>query len=433
MNQDRAFQILHEGHNVFLTGPAGAGKTYTLNRFIEEQRKLEKRIAVTASTGIAATHMGGKTIHSWSGMPVMDRDGNPKTKISAKEVRYLQGRKHLKESIPYTDILIIDEISMLHDYSLDMLDKILRGFRVPDLPFGGLQVIMAGDFFQLPPVSKNAKVNHFAFKAKAWQNADLKICYLEEQHRQTDQDFIYLLNAIRDNRIAEDKKAQNLIKLYPSKEDDVIKLFTHNADIDSYNGKKLRSLKGDVKEFRMTSEGIESLVKGLKKSCLAPELLRLKVGAPVMFLKNNFEEGYVNGTTGKVVDFSKGGHPMVEVSDGTVHTVKPGKWAVPDDTNPRFWETNDLAAIHQYPLRLAWSITVHKSQGMSLDAAEMNLQSVFVEGQGYVALSRVRSLEGLRLTGISKLALRVNPEITEVDKEFRQLSADHSTTQQALL
>lgn len=428
MNQDRAFKILHEGYNVFITGPAGAGKTFTLNRFIEEQQKLNKRIAVTASTGIAATHMGGKTIYSWAGIPVMDSGGNSKTKITLEEIRKLKRKKYLKQSLPYTDILIIDEVSMLPAHALDMLDKILREFRNPDAPFGGVQLIMSGDFFQLPPVG-----GEFIFKSKAWEKAELKICYLEEQHRQTDPDFIHLLNTIRDNRIAEDKRAQNLIKLYPPKDDDVIKLFTHNTDIDKYNEKKLKRLKGEIREFHMNDEGFTSLIEGLKRSCLAPELLKLKVGAPVMFLKNNFEEGYVNGTTGKVLDFSSQGHPVVQAYDGVTHTVKPAKWSVTDSTNPKFWESNDLAFIRQYPLRLGWAITVHKSQGMSLDAAEMNLERVFVEGQGYVALSRVRSLEGLRLTGISKMALRVNPAVTEVDKEFRRMSEDNSLFQESLM
>jgi hypothetical protein len=195
----------------------------------------------------------------------------------------------------------------------------------------------------------------------------------------------------------------------------VTKLFTHNADVDAINNDELSKIDDAEEIFHMTATGKENLIVNLKKSCLAPEVLKLKIGAEVMFVKNNFDKGYVNGTRGRVVDFSDDSMPVVETKNGDRITVEPETWSIDD-------EKKILASIKQIPLRHAWAITVHKSQGMSLDSAVIDLSKSFSYGMGYVALSRVRTLDGVVLLGLGEGALLVDPRILAIDKRLQELS-----------
>lgn len=410
MTQNEALDILKLGHNAFLTGPAGSGKTYLLNQFIKYLRGSGITVGITASTGIAATHMGGTTIHSWSGMGIRDE-------MDAKGIADLLKRQYLRKHFLKTKVLIIDEISMLHSFQLDIIDRICRAFRKTDLPFGNMQVVMCGDFFQLPPVSKGDGESRFVTDSTIWNEMKLRICYLDEQYRQSDRAFLRVLNDIRSGSVSEDtvEVLSERLNKEPEGYSRPTRLFTHNADVDSVNKIHLDALAGEAKEYRMIGRGNPNLVEILRKTCLAPEKLILKKGAQVMFVKNNYEVGYVNGTLGEVISFTKEGTPVVRTFDGAEITVSQMSWEVKEDNT-------ELAAISQVPLRLAWAITVHKSQGMSLDAAEVDLSRSFVPGQGYVALSRLRGLKGLKLMGMNQMALSVNPEVAEMDREFRRLS-----------
>lgn len=411
MNQSQALKILKSGQNIFLTGSAGAGKTFLLNEFIGYLKEKKIKVSITASTGIAATHLGGITVHSWSGMGI-------ERKLDDKQIKRLLKKEELRERIKETNILIIDEISMLDSARLDLLDKICKVVKEPFVPFGGLQIIMSGDFFQLPPVDREREGIKFAYDSWAWEQADIKVCYLDEQHRQQDDfEFINILDNIRENKAGEDVLNKLRTRLYKriSCQIEPTKLYTHNADVDAINSFELSKIQEKEEKYYMTSEGQDELINFLKKSCLAPEILSLKIGAVVMFVKNNFNRGYVNGTLGKVIDFDENGWPIVETKSGKNIIAVPTSWNI---------EKNDviLANIKQIPLRLAWAITVHKSQGMSLDAAEIDLSKSFERGMGYVALSRVRRLDGIKLMGINQMALRVSRQIVEKDKEFRELS-----------
>lgn len=406
MNQKEALDVLKLGHNVFLTGAAGSGKTYLLNQYISYLRSHSISVGITASTGIAATHMGGTTIHSWSGMGI-------RAAMSDKEIQELFKRPYLRNRFKNTKVLIIDEISMLHSFRLELVDMICRAFKRNDYPFGGMQVIMCGDFFQLPPVAKKDENGDFVTKSVSWQEMNLRICYLDEQFRQDDRSFLRVLNDIRNGEVNEmtveylserlGKDAKGYSK--PTR------LFTHNTDVDAINKTHLDALSSKPHEYTMSWRGSFGLTEILKKSCLAPEILTLKEGAQVMFVKNNYEVGYVNGTLGEVIGFTDDDAPIVRTFDGSEIEVKSASWEVKE-------EEVEKAAISQLPLRLAWAITVHKSQGMSLDAAEIDLSRSFLPGMGYVALSRVRSLSGLKLMGMNQMALTVNPEVAEMDKEF---------------
>lgn len=411
MNQNKAFKILKSKKNVFLTGAAGTGKTFVLNRFIEYSKKKKIKIGITASTGIAATHIGGRTIHSWSGMGIKD-------KLTDKEIERLIGNDKLRARIKNIQVLIIDEISMLDAARLDLLDEICKLARESFLPFGGIQIIMCGDFFQLPPVDRKNQNPTLAYDSRAWKNSDIKICYLDKQHRQVDFEFIDILNNIRNNLAGEDtliKLKTRLHKPITLKTINPIKLYTHNVDVDAINNYELSKITGDEFNYEMMSYGPKELVKSLKKNCLAPEHLSLKIGAMVMFIKNNFGQGYVNGTLGKVIDFNSGKYPIIEIESGNKIIATLTSWNIEEDEKV-------VASISQVPLRLAWAITVHKSQGMTIDAAEIDLSKSFEYGMGYVALSRVVTLGNIRLMGINEVALKVNPKNIEKDVEFRSLS-----------
>lgn len=467
MTQETALDILKLGNNVYLTGAAGSGKTYVLNQYIKYLKEAGVEVGVTASTGIAATHMGGVTIHSWAGIGIKDR-------LTEHDLSNLIDKPHLYRRMEQVKVLIIDEVSMLHHFRLDLVDQVLRTFKNTHLPFGGIQVVLCGDFFQLPPISKRGEQPaKFIYHSDVWRVAGFKTCYLEEQHRQTDDESLRILNDIRNNQVSEDTIERLRVTFkkglgpdgrpptMPSVEGDFIgegidvfetetvidlgdeeeapvdltkyedmpaeiiesaksfnviptRLFTHNMDVDSLNDEALESIPGEVFEYFMESKGSDPLIELLKKSCLAPEHLRLKVGARVMFVKNNFEAGYVNGSLGVVVTADDDG-PLVKLSNGVVIHVQPASWSIEEDGKVK-------AEILQFPLRLAWAITIHKSQGMSLDAVEVDLSRSFEKGMGYVALSRVRTLEGLTILGLNDMALRVHDEVLIVDEKLRAAS-----------
>lgn len=411
MDQALALEILHSGHNVLLTGPAGAGKTYVLNQFIRQAKADGKHVSVTATTGLAATHIGGNTIHAWSGIGVNDQ-------LQEDFEDYLL--KSRRDIIETTDVLVIDEISMLHDYRLDMVDMVARTVRDDPRPFGGIQVVLCGDFFQLPPVNRDgSRQGGFVTNSEAWQELDLVICYLNEQHRQDDPTFLEILNALRGGDIRRRHAEALMARVDTHLEDDnITELHTTNIDVESINHGRLNELKDKTYYYDMTTTGSENYVASLKRSCLAMERLALKPGALVMAIKNSQDRKYVNGSLGVVTGFEKGtDYPIVEFRSGKTVTMKPDSWELRDGDKKR-------AGLSQIPLRLAWAITVHKSQGMTLDAARIDLRKAFVEGMGYVALSRVKRLESLSLLGINRMALKVSPEALAIDGELRKRSAE---------
>lgn len=411
MNQALALEILLSGESALLTGPAGSGKTYVLNQFIKHAKADGKSIAITATTGLAATHIGGSTIHAWSGIGIH----NQLPKHFHDDLH--KGRR---DTILKTDVLIIDEISMLHDFRLDMVDEIARVVREQDEPFGGIQVVLCGDFFQLPPVSRgNEDEGRFVVESEAWQSLNPVICYLNEQHRQDDDEFLGILQALRANDIRR-HHAEKLLSQVGAELNDVTELHTTNIDVDTINRQRLAQLPGKVHTYTMSHTGKENYVESLKKSCLASEELSLKKGALVMTIKNSLEKRYVNGSLGTVTDFEKGTeYPIVTLKNGRTITVLPDTWELRDGDKKR-------ASLSQLPLRLAWAITIHKSQGMTLDAARIDLRRAFVEGMGYVALSRVRNLKTLSLLGINRMALQVSPAALTIDETLRQKSSQHS-------
>lgn len=401
MTQDKAIEILKSGVNVFLTGEPGAGKTYTISKFVEWLDEQKMDYAITASTGIASSHLDGSTIHSWAGLGI--RRGLVKEQLEG-----IKRNSWLVEKMKPIKVLVIDEISMLDAVTINDIDNVLKAIHNNTKPFGGIQIILVGDFFQLPPVGKYGEERLFAFEASAWKEANFNVCYLTEQHRQSDQTFLKILSNMRDGTVTIDQK--ELLKACTNAKPDT-KLFTHNADVDILNNKELAKLPGKEKVYMMEQGGQDTLIETLKKSCLSPEKLVLKENAVVMFTRNNFNAGYVNGSIGKVIRFNTNG-PVVKLLSGETVYPEVAKWSIRQRREER-------AYIKQIPLRLAWAITVHKSQGMSLDSALVDLSNTFEFGQGYVAISRVRTLAGLHLVGINDKAFMMHPKVVAQDVIFR--------------
>ena len=484
MRQSSALNILQTGQNVFLTGSAGSGKTYTLNQYIHYLRARRVPVAVTASTGIAATHMNGTTIHSWSGIGIKDE-------MTERDLIAIARKPFLADKLKDTAVLIIDEISMLHAKQLNLVNEVLKHVRKNDTAFGGIQVVVAGDFFQLPPVGSKGETNRekFAFMSQAWLDAKFHICYLSEQHRQVSEaangglDLDDILNQIRRQEVTFEAIAA-LEATYDQNVDiKRTRLYTHNLNVNKINDKELAELSGEMMRFEATSIGDSKLVETLKKTVRTQDELILKIGAKVMFIKNNTELAVSNGTMGELIGFaavkmdeSKRANdakndakkdmadseasvvdsediadidtenkrkqeekpktynkkpvtqkmPVVRLNSGREVIAEPEEWIIEDEAG------DVLASYEQVPLCLAWAITIHKSQGMTLDAAEIDLSRTFELGQGYVALSRLKSLAGLQLLGMNDMSLQLDPLARGADKRFLALS-DEADANYAML
>ena len=428
MLQSTALDILKTGENVFLTGSAGSGKTYTLNQYIHYLRARRVPVAVTASTGIAATHMSGVTIHSWSGIGIKDD-------LNERDLSNMSRKRHLTERIKDTSVLIIDEISMLHAKQLDLVNTVLKHVRQSEAAFGGMQVIVAGDFFQLPPVGARTESNRdkFAFMSAAWLEANFHICYLTEQHRQdvneTTENVLTLdtiLNQIRQQAIT--YEAIDVLRATQTQDiqHNRTRLYTHNINVNKINERELEALSTEPVTFSASAFGEDKLVETLKKNVRTSDELILKVGAKVMFIKNNSELGVSNGSMGEVIDFKPAKAdkpesvklPVIQLNGGDKVMAEAEEWVIEDENG------EVLASYSQIPLALAWAITIHKSQGMTLEAAEIDLSKTFELGQGYVALSRLKSLAGLQLLGMNEMSLQLDPLARGADRRFQALSAE---------
>ena len=409
MDQTQALNVLMSCENVFLTGEPGSGKTHTISLFMDNLKSIGVRYAFTASTGLAASHLDGRTIHSLAGIGISRN-------IKDSQARSIANKPWIKECLTKIDVLIIDEISMLDAVTLTDVDNVVRyARRNLEQPFGGLQVVLVGDFFQLPPVPEKGEEPVYAFESEVWQELDLKVCYLNEQHRQSDIRLEDILASIRSGEdVSEEYK--EIIRNCSLNTEPETHLYTHRRDVDAMNRNELAKLPGDTKIYVMRTAGDERLIIGLKKNCPSPERLMLKVGAVVMFTRNETCLGYVNGTIGKVIQIDDNDLPVVETVDGKEIQPEMATWSV-ESCNGQ--GVKICASITQVPLKLAWAITVHKSQGMSLDQASIDLNNAFVPGQGYVAISRVRNLDGLHVQGANEMTFRVDPKVVEFDKELR--------------
>ena len=311
MLQSEALAILKTGVNVFLTGEPGSGKSYIVNQYVSYLFSCWIAPDVTASTGIAATHIGGVTIHSWCGIGI-------KSTITKQDLGTIAGKEYVVRRVRRAQVLIIDEISMLSADTLSSVDRVCQELRENPAPFGGMQVVLVGDFFQLPPVVRASDDQNqsaplftekpivpFAFRASAWNQGNFRVCYLSEQHRQEDPAFLEALSAIRRGTVTDNVHSCLASRRFTTIPNETLtRLFPHNADVDQINDAELAKLPGEPEVFGMESGGAPMLVQSLKRNCLSPETLLLKRGAKVIFTKNSSDGSFVNGTTGQVIGYS---------------------------------------------------------------------------------------------------------------------------------
>ncbi len=390
--QQAAYDAALAGGNLLITGPGGVGKSELVTQIIKGLEADGKNVHVTASTGVAAIRVGGCTIHSYLGTGLSFNKEALRNEFARGFVPRID---KIEKRFRSTDVLIVDEVSMLTGDFLEMMDWWIKRHRTSPAPFGGLQLILSGDFLQLPPVvTPRMRVRtKYAFRSPAWERGNFKVCHLETCFRQDDEELLKHLLRIRRGVVPFD--TQKYFKERVGVElDEPTRLYSTNSKVFEVNMRFLGQLPGEVQEFEATFDGdAEHYAEKLVKSCIADYCVELKVGAPVLFLRNQYEDNeliIVNGQRGKVVSLDDG---MIQVeSHGRVHNVEPVEWEYKDA------DQKVLCTMFQIPLKLAWALTIHKSQGMTLDSLLCDVSSCFAEGQVYVALSRVRAIEGLALT-----------------------------------
>lgn len=415
--------------SIFLTGKAGTGKTTFLHSL---KSKSLKRLIVVAPTGVAAINAKGVTIHSFFQMPFgpILPDGSSFQKNTSFKHKFSKIKINIIKSL---DLLIIDEISMVRADLLDGIDQVLRRYRDRNKVFGGVQVLMIGDLQQLSPVVKNHEWSllspyyqtPFFFSSKAFLQSNAISIELKHIYRQDNQEFIKILNEIRNNTLSETTEKllnQRYLPNFTPKEDEgFITLTTHNKSANEINEAELKKLKGKSKKYKATIQG-----KFQEMSYPTHEKLKLKVGAQVMFVKNDSstEKRYFNGKIGKVIKLNSNEVHVLCPEDTEKIVVTPETWEnVNYKINPETKEISEdiVGSFSQIPLRLAWAITIHKSQGLTFDKAIIEASAAFAHGQTYVALSRCRTLDGIVLKSkISQQSIITDGRVTHFNNSVSE-------------
>ena len=439
--QNIVLDALKNGDNIFLTGPGGSGKTALIKYMVQYAEEREKEVQVCALTGCAAVLLGckgAKTLHSWAGIGLANSD-------VFNVIDRVARQKHRKKPWVKVDILIIDEISMMSVKLFEILDRIGRRVRKnPGLPFGGIQVVFSGDFYQLPPVGTNnaPETSAFCFESPFWQTTFHRTVQLTKIFRQTDQIYTKILNQVRTGRISKTscQHLQNCVKAFQSvvsnTEEKVCRptiLLPTRRQVDMINNAELKKLESDQVEFNhtyhndlngeavrenfgmtVTPEQQKQELDNLSSSIMVDKKLVLKIGSQVMCVANIDMEGefpIVNGSLGVVTKFV-GDAPLVQFHDGQARIM-----------TPHTWESDNIPGIgvKQIPLILAWAITIHKAQGVTLDMAQIDAgRDIFECGQTYVALSRVKSLEGLYLTSFRVEKIKINRKVRDFYRKLTE-------------
>ena len=436
-DQLHGFEAIKEGKNIFLTGPAGTGKSHLIRHIVHWAESVGKRIAVTAMTGCAALLLGthASTLHRWAGFGIARE---PADVLAVQALK----KPFIKRKWKTTDILIVDEVSMMTPELFEKLDFVGKRVRASLQPWGGIQLIFCGDFFQLPPVTKGISgemlTGRFVFESPAWKAADLHPVILSKIERQTDPVFQTLLNECRIGAPSEESVALLKSRQGLDWKSNLIRptlLFSRNTDVDTINEKNIAALKKPLRMYdaataivkpeaattppELSKEEVDSHVMRLDNDANYCAHLELCVGAQVMLLTNlDIEKGLVNGSRGVVIDFQMGtGLPIVQFLHGEPKTI-----------GYHSWESTDCPFVtrRQLPLRVAYAITIHKSQGATLDCALVDIgSSTFEYGQAYVALSRVRDLNSLYVWNLNPAKIMAHPTVV---KFYSTLSAAPAAT-----
>lgn len=428
--------IANTDTHLFLTGKAGTGKTTFLR---ELRREVPKRMIVVAPTGIAAINAEGVTIHSFFQLPLGPQ--LPGTQYGNNK-RYAFRRQKLR-LIRTVDLVVIDEISMVRADLLDAIDSVLRQYRDRTRPFGGVQMLMIGDMQQLAPVAREDEWNilrqyyntPYFFSSKALQETDFVTVELQHVYRQSDPTFLNILNKVRTNT-ADDATLGQLNKRYlpdfsPAKRDGYIRLVTHNAQAESINQRELNAI--NEVEYHYEAKVEDDFPE---MSFPTEKTLTLKLGAQVMFIKNDSSAGkrYYNGMIGEIIDIDDNNIRVRATSDDSIIDVTPETWEnMKYELDERTREIREqvIGRFTQYPLKTAWAITVHKSQGLTFEHAIIDVQHSFAHGQTYVALSRCKSLEGMVLANpIPQYAIINDRTVESFQEDPRHKSPDEQRLDQ---
>ncbi|KAL1916748.1 uncharacterized protein VTP21DRAFT_5452 [Calcarisporiella thermophila] len=435
--QEGVLKAVINGESVFFTGSAGTGKSVLLRAIVKnlksKYRNRPEAVAVTASTGMAACNIGGCTVHSFAGIGL--GNGTIDQIIS----RVIKNRKSA-ERWRALEVLIIDEISMLSADLFDKLEGVARAVRRSNKPFGGIQLVITGDFYQLPPISDNGKEVKFTFEARTWKDCIQRTMHLQNIFRQRDNEFVKMLNDIREGRLSETtlRKFRELSRPLKHANGDIecAQLYARRDQVDKANSERLASLSGQLHIFQAEDSGD---VAKLESGCMAPKMLQLKLHAQVMLLKN-LDNTLVNGSLGIVVGFVGEGeyrylagqlsesnrknqdtsiqdvnkpYPIVKFANGREIMVLPEEWKL------ELPGGEVIAQRIQIPLLLAWSMSIHKSQGQTLDLVKVDLGGVFEKGQAYVALSRATSLDGLQVLNFNPQHVMAHPVVVKYYTELK--------------
>jgi ATP-dependent DNA helicase PIF1 len=412
---EKIIELIKDKKNLLLTGPAGTGKS-TIIKALKE--KFKKRLAVTSTTGISALNIGGGTIHSFSGIGIHT---DPRA-VHAIQAQY--NWQKVSKRIRQTDVVVVDEVSMLRSDQLELMDAVFKKACGNAEPFGGRIMVFVGDFLQLPPVTKRSENLPWIFDSQTWKEANILSYHLYKIHRQADPEFTKQLICVRFGWCHHETDAFFAKCAVEEKDVDpnTLRFFATNDEAEGFNEMALMKIDAERHTHYADVYGdSESYIKQLKNSVLAMETLDLKVGARVMFLSNYKEEDaddytWVNGSLGTVVDYKRR-YPIVQIDDGLRVEVEPHVWKLTD------WEDHTLASFEQVPLKLAYGVTIHKSQGLTLAKAVIDCKKIFADGQAYVALSRVKSAEGLQLLNWNPRLVRANQDA--VDFYLNSMNEEH--------
>jgi len=417
-NQDDVLTALKGKSNIFLTGSAGSGKTYITNKFATT---TSKNVALTATTGIAALNIGGETIHRFLGIGISTRPEDAGkiiggwNKIKKSRTPWDVQRWRVMNTI---DTIIIDEVSMLRRDQFELIDAVLSNIKENSLPFGGVQMVLVGDFLQLPPVVTDEDFNRYrdlknpyCFQSDLWKQSGFESYNLTSNYRQGEGDFLKSLELIRKGQLTPEVEQMLEARLNITLNTTIepVKLFAHKYKVETENLSKLDSLPEEKQTSKAILNGKTYDIEILKKDCPAEEYLHYCKGAQVMMITNHPQDHWVNGTMGVIETLE----PLtIKLCNGRTVEVPKHSWertvhkAVGDKV-----VTSVVAELVQYPFKLAYATTIHKSQGLTLDFVDIDLSNCFSAGQAYVALSRARTLEGLRLRGWNKTSVAADPKV----------------------
>lgn len=416
----KVLTLLQNGENVFLTGFAGTGKSYILGKLKD---KFKKKLTITSTTGLAAVNVKGQTLHSWAGVGLCK---NP----VHKTVEKIRTRKTQLRQILNCKILAVDEISMLNIEAFEYINQVLMEIKESSEPFGGIQVIFIGDFFQLPPVEKDLDIpKRYCFDSDLWNDLNLKNVILKKNYRQNQEGFINALAHMRTNCLdAEDIELLNSRCVESDTyQTDMLHIFSTNEEANRYNSAKFNMIEEPARVF-MAQDGVyrgnklvyddftESenyILEIFSKNCRADRDIVLKLGARVMLLVNmDFNKGLINGACGSIQRFNESGI-SIKFDNGLEATIPKHKFEY-------YYNDRVVAERLQYPLKLAYGITIHKSQGMTLDKLVVDCSRIFERGQAYVAMSRVKTLEGLFIKSFSEEKVMVDSHVAEFYENLQE-------------